>query len=99
MQYYTCRHRGVYSKATKQYSAKNVKEAKRYDYINGLIVEVINKRELGVVGVERLDAKVKRSKDDPRNIQPRTAKVPKPTMEKLISDKKEKSRFNLTDLE
>lgn len=53
-------------------------------------MEVLNKRELAE---ERLDARVKRTKSDPRNIKPRTAAVPKPTKKDLISERKKKSRF------
>ena len=56
------------------FSTSNVKEPKKYSSIIDLVLDVVNKRELTE---ERLDTKRKIQLDDPSNIQPRIATIPK----------------------
>lgn len=90
---YSFRHKSYYSKATKLHSAGDVREPKQYEYIPDLILEVINKRELAE---ESLDAKPKVRPDDPRNLQPTIAAVPKPPMKDLVAGRQKYTRFGHT---
>jgi len=66
-----------------------MKAPKTYDYIDDLIMDVLNKRELKETS---LDAHVTVLPEDPRKIRPNIAKVPKPHQAELI--KRHKSRFS-----
>ena len=70
-----------YSKGTQRHTVVPMKEKKTYWYINDLIEDVMLKREFTD---ERLDTSKKVKPEDPINIQPTIAQVPRPPKTELI---------------
>ena len=83
------RHHDKFSRATGNWSTAPMKVPKTYPYIDTLIMEVVNKRELAD---SRLDAPVVRDPSDPKRIRQNVAKVPKPPKAELIE--RHTSRFS-----
>jgi hypothetical protein len=69
------------SKRTKVWQPVNVLEPKEYAYIPELLVNVFQKR-VDVQG--SVTQRLVRSADDPRNIAPNIAAVPRPTLQEAL---------------
>ena len=77
-----------YSKRTKTWRPVAVLQPKEYSYILELLVKIFKKR-IEVPGP--VTQVLRRSEDDPRNIAPRIASAPKPTIQEAM--KSHQSRF------
>ena len=83
-----CRYRAQYSKKTKRWRPVALLKPKAYSYIPDLLVQIFQTRT-SVPG--QVDQRIVRSAEDPRNIAPNIAIIPRPTVQQLLSE--HKSRF------
>ena len=80
-----CSFRTAYSKATKRWKVRVVKQAKSYDYIPELMLDIARYREVSE-SIQRLDSPVGKHPNDPSKKIPTIAAVPKPAKRQLILD-------------
>ena len=83
------RYKDKYSKATGNWSTVPAKVPKMYNYIDDLIMDVLNKRELGETS---LDTRATMLLEDPQRLRRNIATAPRPKKAQLIE--RHKSRFS-----
>lgn len=88
--YTSSRYSIRYSKATKNWKAQPIKEAKTYAYMPQLLLDIIDYREVSRK-FQRLDSPTPKDRNDPTRHRPTIAAIPKPDKKKLIEERKKHS--------